>query len=59
MLTETIWRIERTTFAAAVKGGMGETSETVLTAAIVQSNALSRVTWLMFLVTLTAMEDTE
>ena len=59
MLTETIWRIERTTFVAAVKGGMGETLETVLRAVTVQSNALSRVICLIILMTLTAMEDSD
>ena len=59
MLTETIWRIERTKFVAAVKGGMGETSETVLRAVTVQSNALSRVMCLIILMTLTAMGDSD
>lgn len=56
MLTEMIWRMERTTFIAAVKGGTGETSERVLKAVTVQSSALSRAIRLIILTTLTAME---
>jgi hypothetical protein len=53
MLTETIWRMEMTTFVATVKGGIGETLEMVLRVMVVQSIALSYIMHLMVLITLT------
>ena len=53
MLTEMTWRMERTTFVATVKGGIGETLERVLRAVVVQSIALSHMMHLMVLITLT------
>jgi hypothetical protein len=50
--------MERTTFVATVKGGIGETLDRVLRAVTVQSIALSCVMRLMILIMLTAMVDT-
>jgi hypothetical protein len=44
--------MERTTFVATVKGGIGETLERVLRVAVAQSIALSHMMHLMVLVTL-------